>query len=1187
MSFVHLHVHSEYSLLDGACRIKGLVSCAKEMGQDCVAITDHGVMYGVVDFYNEAKAQGIKPIIGCEVYVAPRSRFDKVHGTDNHYHHLILLCENNTGYQNLIKLVSKSWTEGFYVKPRVDRELLEQHHEGLIALSACLAGEIPQALLSGDYEQAKQIASWYASVFGKDNYYLEIQDHNLPEQKRVNPQIVRLAGDLGLGLVSTNDAHYLSKEDAETQKILLCIQTGSTLQDPPAMAFETDEFYLKSEEEMRALFPAIPEAADNTAKIAARCEVEFEFGNTKLPAYDAPGGDSTAYFRKLCREGLQRRYGTPPQEYVDRMEYEMSVVERMGYVNYYLIVYDYVHFAKTHDIPVGPGRGSGAGSICAYCMGITDIDPMKYNLIFERFLNPDRVSMPDFDVDFADEKRQQVVDYVIEKYGADHVAQIVTFGTLKARAALRDVARVMGMPYAVSDKVAKLVPGGLGMTLQGALDESKELRSLYDTDTTVHDLVERCMKLEGMPRHASTHAAGVVITALPVDDYVPLCLNGEAAATQYTMTTLERLGLLKMDFLGLSNLTIIENAQKLIQKRLPDFDIEKVSLEEPAVYRMLSQGQCLGVFQLESGGMRKLLMQMHPARFEDIISAISLYRPGPMDSIPQFIKNRQNRAAIPYLDPSLKSILEVTDGVIIYQEQVMQILRALAGYSMGRADMVRKAMSKKKHDIMEQEREIFIHGLVENGEVLVEGCERRGISASVANKLYDQMISFGAYAFNKSHAAAYAMVAYRTAYLKALYPKEYMAAILTNSLMGSKVARYLEECHRLGIRTLQPSVNASYPDFAIEDSGIRFGFLAIKNMGISTAKKIVEERETNGPFVDFWDFTERMVAYTEFNRRAMEALIKSGAFDELESNRNRLLQGYSVVMDDCEERYKREMQGQIGFFDEEDKAMAHANLPNCPELQMEEKLELEKEAIGVYLSGHPLAPYAYAYEDNRMTPLDEVVGRLEDVGAENVDGETINVLGLISGFKSRTTRQNKMMATGTLEDCYGVMDLLFFDRAFVQYNETIKKGGPMVLSGRISVREEETPKLVVEHVAKAPVPGESFDEVLRKVNISKTNHFESRKRTTAPPVSQTRGTESGTLSSHHGVYLRLPSLESPLWKQVGPIMRFFSGKEPVYVRCTDTGQLIKTPAEYWVDPNEQLMNELRRILGSENVAQVH
>ncbi len=1186
MAFVHLHVHSEYSLLDGACRIKGLCSRVKELGQTAVAVTDHGVMYGAVEFYKEAQKQGIRPIIGCEVYVASRGRKDKEHAFDREYNHLVLLCENNEGYKNLTKLVSAAHLEGFYVKPRVDRELLEKYHNGLIALSACLAGEVPRALTAGDYEKAKATAKWYQQVFGENNYYLELQDHGIAEQKQINPQILRLSKELHIPVVCTNDAHYLTKEDADTQRVLLCIQTGRTLDDPPELAFETDEFYLKSEEEMRALFPGVPEAVENTAAIAERCNVTFEFGKTKLPHYDAPGGDSKAYFEKLCEEGLLRRFANPTEEAKARLRYEMDVVEQMGYVDYYLIVFDYVNYAKTHGIPVGPGRGSGAGSLCAYCIGITDIDPLKYDLLFERFLNPERVSMPDFDVDFSDRQRQQVVDYVIEKYGADHVAQIVTFGTMKARAAIRDVARVMGLPYAVSDKVAKTVPFDLKMTLDKAMEISVDLKEMTEADPQVKKLIDTARRVEGMPRHASTHAAGVVITAEPVDEYVPLCLNGDAAATQYTMTTLDELGLLKMDFLGLSNLSIIDDAEKLIRRHTPDFDITKVSLEEPRVYAMLQKGHTEGVFQLESGGMKRLMTQMKPATFEDIIAAISLYRPGPMDSIPQYIQNRNEPEKTAYLHDSLRPILGVTNGVAIYQEQVMQIFRDLAGYSLGRADIVRRAMSKKKHDVMEKEREVFIHGTAD-ADVTVDGCVKRGVPAKIADTLFDQLTAFASYAFNKSHAAAYAVVAYRTAYLKCLYPQEYMAALLSGALFEGKVARYRDECARLAIRTLPPSVNHSFADFAVEGKDIRFGLLAVKNMGRAAAERIVFEREQNGLFKSFGDFCRRMNGYTEFNRRAMETLIKCGALDNLGANRRQMFESYEVVWDELEHSRRRDIEGQIGFFDEGDFAeSSESPLPPVPEYPLEELLTMEKEATGMYLSGHPLSPYNALYEDERLSRLDEIFAEAEEKGNDAVDGKNVVVLGIVTALRERMTRQNAQMAVGTVEDPRMAVETLFFPKMYGQYRALVKSGQPLLLCGRISAREDEEIKLTVDRVLPAPPVGQPLPSELhvfkREAGKPSTSRFSSPK----PTENATPAKPKGEKSSRHGVYVRLPSCESGEWKKIQPVLRYFSGNEPLYLRLTDTGKLVKAPADRFVEPDVELIKELKRLLGDENVAVV-
>ena len=844
MAFAHLHVHTEYSLLDGACRIERLLDAAQQLGQDAVAITDHGCMYGVVDFYKAAKKRGIHPVIGCEVYVARRTRFDKIHELDKGSRHLVLLCENDTGYRNLIALVSKAWVEGFYTKPRVDLDLLRQHHEGLIALSACLAGEIPQALLRGDFPGAKEAALLYREIFGAENFYLELQDHGLPDQKRINPQLIRLSRETGIPLVATNDCHYIAPEDSKMHRVLLCIQTGHTVEDEDTLEFGSEEFYLKSEGEMAALFPDVPEALENTEKIARRCQVDLEFGQTKLPAFTTPdGSDNLEFFQRLCRQGLLDRYGEhPPEAYVQRLDYEMGVISQMGYVNYYLIVWDFIRYARSVKIPVGPGRGSGAGSLAAYCLRITNVDPMRYDLLFERFLNPERVSMPDFDIDFSDERRDEMIDYVVDKYGADHVAQIVTFGTMAARGALRDVGRALNIPYGKVDQVAKLVPNSLGMTLDTALKQSKELREKVESDPQVQELFQMARKVEGMPRHASTHAAGVVITDRPVMDYVPLSKNDDAVVTQYTMTAIEELGLLKMDFLGLRNLSVIDHAQQMIAAKEPGFSMETIPQDDPQVFHMLSQGQSVGVFQLESSGMKRLLAQAQPTCVEDLIAIISLYRPGPMQFIPQYVESRKDPSSVKYRHPLLRPILEPTGGCIIYQEQVMQIFRDLAGYSLGRADIVRRAMAKKKHDVLEREREVFLHGKQrEDGSWEIDGCLRRGVDQQTAETLFQEIESFASYAFNKPHAAGYAVVAYETAYLKCHYPCEYMAALLSSVLgQAGKVAEYIEECARLEIAVLPPHVNYSGVGFTVVGKNIRFGLQAVKNLGRGVIARMVE-----------------------------------------------------------------------------------------------------------------------------------------------------------------------------------------------------------------------------------------------------------------------------------------------------------------------------------------------------------
>ncbi len=1156
MAFAHLHLHSEYSLLDGACRIEGIVSRAVALGQSAVAITDHGVMYGVVDFYKAAKKAGIRPIIGCEVYVAARTRFDKVHGTDSESCHLILLCENETGYYNLLKLVSAAFTEGFYSRPRVDHTLLEQYHEGLIALSACLAGEIPRALSAGNYENAKRLATYYAGVFGKDNFFLELQDHGIDAQKTVNAGLKRLSRELGIGLVATNDVHYLTKEDAQMQKILMCIQTGTTVLEPSPFAFETDEFYLKSEEEMRTLFSDTPEAIDNTARIAARCQFDFTFGDLKLPAFDAPGGDSNAYLEKLCKEGLVRRYGSSlPEGAVQRLEYELSVIRKMGYADYFLIVADYVNYAKSHDIPVGPGRGSGAGSLCAYCVGITEIDPLKYNLLFERFLNPERVSMPDFDVDFCTEKRGQVIDYVISKYGADRVAQIITFGTLAAKAAVRDVARAMAVPYSVADRIAKLIPHGLNVTLESALQASEKFRAAVEEDEQVARVVEMARRLEGMPRNASTHAAGVVIAPRPVNEYVPLCVNREAVATQFPMHNLEELGVLKMDFLGLRNLTVIAAAEKMIREKDMAFRVDSIPLDELRVYAMLTAGNSDGVFQMESAGLKRVLMNLKPTRFEDLIAVISLYRPGPMDSIPKYIYNRHHPEAVRYAHPLLKPILEVTFGCVVYQEQVMEIFRSLAGYSFGRADVVRRAMAKKKHDVMEKERAIFINGLTEaDGTVTVEGCVRRGVSAKVANDIFDEMSAFASYAFNKSHAAAYALVAYQTAYLKALYPREYMAALMSSVLGSDKVVSYIRESERMGIKVLPPHINHSVAEFAPEGENIRFGLLAMKNIGRGFVQELIHLRERDGMFVSFYDFCERMVAVKEFNRPALDSMIRCGALDGLDANRRQMLQVAPALVSQLEEKEHRQVDGQVGFFEVGEDTSPVA-LPKLEELPLAELLKMEYEVAGMYLSGHPMTPYAAWYKTRHIIRTDRLLARAEE-NADELDGSTVTVAGLVSSVREQNTKTGAKMAYCRIEDLYGAVETVVFPKTLSQYSDLLQSGSIVQLRGRVDVGEDGMPKLLCEQVAALPAkpPEETVSQPAKKV---------------AP-----------------GLYLRLKGEDTPQYRQVLRLLRVFEGKDDVFIHFTQTSKTVKMGEKYRIMRNPVLLQELVRLLGEENVKSV-
>ncbi len=1163
MSFTHLHVHSEYSLLDGACRIEPMLDKIQSMGQTSVAITDHGVMYGVIDFYRAALKRGIKPVIGCEVYVAPRSRFDKVHGIDNERYHLVLLCKNNEGYKNLIKLVSEGWVNGFYTKPRIDKELLEQHHEGLIALSGCLAGEVSQALLRNDYEEALNIAEWYSDVFGKENYYIEIQNHGLSEQEQIIPELIRLSKETGIPLAATNDAHYVEKEDSRMQQVLICIQTNHILGEDTGLEFATQEFYLKSEDEMLAAFPDCPEAVENTAKIAERCCVEFEFGKTKLPHFEVPEGwNHFDWFSMLCKKGLVERYGeNPPKEYVDRLNYELGVIDRMGYTDYYLIVHDFIRQAKEMGIPVGPGRGSGAASICAYCIGITGIDPMKYSLLFERFLNPERVSMPDFDVDFCFERRAEVIDYVIEKYGADHVAQIVTFGTMAAKAALRDVGRAMGIPYSTVDHIAKQVPNELNITLDRALKRSAEFKDLYDNDDEARELIDMARKVEGMPRHASTHAAGVVITHDPVVSYVPLARNDEAIVTQFPMTTLEELGLLKMDFLGLRTLTVISSAEKMIRKTNSDFDINKVSLDDKAVFEMMCAAQTEGVFQFESAGMRSVLSQLRPESLEDLIAVISLYRPGPMDSIPTYIENRHNPDKIKYKTPQLKNILDVTYGCMVYQEQVMQICRELAGYSYGRADIVRRAMSKKKHDVMVKEREHFVHGMVdENGNIICEGAVRRGIDEKVANEIFDEMMSFASYAFNKAHAAAYAYVAYQTAYLKCHYPCEFLAALLTSFLDNTgKVVQYINECSRLGIKITPPHVNESLDSFAVSEGNICFSLLAVKNLGRGLIKRIIDERNNNGKFTDFYDFCKRMHG-KDFNRRSIESLIKCGAFDGLGANRRQMFTVIDSVLEELENEKRRNVDGQLGFGDlinqsyDEEPITSTFSYPELEEFKPEILLQYEKEVAGMYLSGHPMAKYRSLSEKLKSAKLFNIID--EDT-AKYKDNDRVVVLGLISSVKRKITKNDSTMAFLTVEDETGSIEVIVFPKTLEECRLHIREGNVALIRGRISMREDEDTKIVCENIGPCPDEKsvETTDESEQKIEKKKAK----------------------------GLFLRFDNASSPQIEVCRRFLAIFDGETPLYYFFADKKEYNRNPIGQNIDVNKVLLRELRKILGDANV----
>lgn len=1151
-NFTHLHLHTEYSLLDGACRIEGLMQRVKALGQTAVAITDHGVMYGCVDFYKAAKKAGVKPIIGCEVYVATRTRFDKVNRIDGS-NHLVLLCKNETGYKNLIKMVSVGFTEGFYNKPRVDHELLEEYHEGLICLSACLAGEIPQALLAGDYEKAKNLARYYEDLFGKGNYYIEIQDHGLDEQRTVLPLLVRLSRETGIPLVATNDAHYLEKEDSRMQHILICIQTNKTVNDDDVLEFGTDEFYVKSTDEMYELFSAWPEACENTNRIAEMCSFDFEFGVTKLPYFVAPDGmDNKEYFVKLCRDGLLRRYGADvPEDIRARLDYEISIIDRMGYINYYLIVFDFINYAKSQGIPVGPGRGSGAGSLAAYCVGITNIDPIKYNLLFERFLNPERVSMPDFDIDFCYERRQEVIDYVIRKYGADHVAQIVTFGTMAARAAIRDVGRVLDMPYGTVDGIAKLVPMEPKMTLTKALSISRELKARYDADPQVKELIDMSLKLEGMPRHASTHAAGVVITREAADEYVPLATNDGNPVTQFTMTTIEELGLLKMDFLGLRTLTVIDDAEKMIRKRESGFSMDAVPYDDQRVYAMLNAGETEGVFQMESGGMTQAVMGLQSKSLEDIIAIISLYRPGPMESIPTYIANRHNPGNVKYKTPQLEHILDVTNGCIVYQEQVMQICRELAGFSYGQADLVRRAMSKKKHDVMEKERQHFVHGNTEPGHECA-GCVANGISEAVANAIFDDMSSFASYAFNKAHAAAYAVVAYQTAYLKRHYPREFMAALLTSVLDNTgKVIEYTAECQRMGIRVLPPDINASDAGFTVEGKDIRFGLLALKNVGRNLIATVVRER-SGTPYRSLYDFCKRLHG-TEINRRAVESMIKSGAFDNLEAKRRSMMDGVEGILKSVESEARRNLDGQIDLFGaldgEQESGRNVYKLPDSgEEYPYDILLQMEKEVSGLYLSGHPLDHYRPVIEKVSTCRISELVGE----NAHAYDEQNVTLVCTVVRTKTINTKAGGMMAFITVEDLSGSMEVLAFPKVLLAASEAVHDNAVVVIKGRVSYKEDEPSKLIADSI----VDVERYEPDKIKTDIKSTKN---------------------------GLWLKLSSMRSESFEETKNLLQIFEGNFPVYMYFEDTKQRMLAPKSLWCTQSDLLVSELERVLGAGNV----
>ncbi|QUO37918.1 DNA polymerase III subunit alpha [Dysosmobacter sp. Marseille-Q4140] len=1158
MSFVHLHVHTEFSLLDGACRIKDLPQVVKDMGQTACAITDHGVMYGAIDFYRACKAAGVKPIIGCEVYVTPqgRSRFDKVHEFDAESRHLVLLCENEEGYRNLSYLVSAGWTEGFYIKPRIDQGLLRQHSGGLIALSACLAGEIPRRLRNGEYASAKNYALEMAELFGPERFYLELQDHGIPEQRQVNQGILRIHQETGIPMVCTNDAHYLRKEDAEAHDVLLCIQTGKTIDDENRMRYEPRNFYLRSEEEMRALFDGFEGALDNTVKVAEMCNLEFTFGKYHLPEFQLPPGyDSFTYLKKLCDEGYRERYGDD-DSHRQQLTYEQNMIEKMGFTDYFLIVSDFVRYAKGAGIPVGPGRGSAAGSMVSYCLHITDIDPVKYSLYFERFLNPERVSMPDIDMDFGDTRRGEVVDYVRRKYGDDRVAQIVTFGTMAARGVIRDVGRVMNMPYAEVDQIAKQVPGALHITLEDALRLSKPLRELYDTDERVKKLIDTARALEGMPRHASTHAAGVVITRRPVYEYVPLAKNDDAVVCQYVMTTLEELGLLKMDFLGLRNLTVLDDAVKMVQERQPDFRLEDIPEDDAETFAMLSAGKTSGVFQVESAGMTGVCVGLKPRSIEDITAIIALYRPGPMDSIPRFIACSQDPSKIKYLHPSLEPILSVTYGCIVYQEQVIQIFQQLAGYSLGQADMVRRAMSKKKAKDIEREREAFLHGDPDRN---ITGCVAGGIPEATAQAIYQDIYDFANYAFNKAHAVSYAVVAYQTAWFKCHHTREYMAALLTSVLDNSdKVAGYINECRECGIALLPPDINRSADRFTVEEGGIRFGLVAIKNIGRGFILSVMEERK-KAPFRSLQDFCERMGG-GDINKRAVENLIRSGAFDSTGARRSQLIQVYESIMDAVADSLRQNLEGQLDFFSmamgQQDAApVKEIPMPDIPEFTPQELMTMEKATTGLYLSGHPMDQYRQEVKALRAPTMASI---LEDFAQEGgptrfADDQRITLCGVVTASKTKTTKNNSLMAYVTVEDDTASMELLCFARVLDACGAYLKENQAVVVKGRLSVRDEKAPQVMADSVYPL-----------------------STVKGGTPPPPAPKGEK---LLEGQTLYLKFPSIDSPAVRHMKLVFNMFPGTTPVRMVMADTRKVYAAS----VLLHRALVEEARETLGADNV----
>ncbi|MBR3791993.1 MAG: DNA polymerase III subunit alpha [Clostridia bacterium] len=1152
--FAHLHTHTEYSLLDGASRITDLISRAKELGMEYLSITDHGAMYGVVDFYKEANKQGIKPVIGCEVYVAPRTRFDKTYEYDSKYSHLILLAENNTGYNNLIKIVSKGFTDGFYYKPRVDYDLLRENSEGLIALSACIAGEVPKNLLNDNYEGAKEIAKKHIEIFGKDNYFIEIQDHGLREQKQTNPLLIKLAKELDIGIVATNDVHYVRREDAEAQDVLMCIQMDRTVDDPERMKFETDNFYLKSAEEMESLFSYIPEALSNTVEIAKRCNVTFDFDARHLPSYDVPNGKGAhEYLRELCYDGLYKKYDVITNELKERLDYELNVINSMGFVDYFLIVWDFIHFARQNNVMVGPGRGSAAGSLVAYTLGITSIDPIKYNLIFERFLNPERVSMPDIDTDFAPEGRKKVYDYVVEKYGEDCVSQIITFGTLKAKLVVRDVGRALSIPYAEVDKVAKAIPNDLKITIDKALSISTELKAMYDGDIKIKRLIDTARKLEGLPRHKSTHAAGVVITQEPTVNYIPLQLNEDAVTTQFVKDTVEELGLLKMDFLGLRNLTIIENAVKIIETtRGIHIDMDNIDYGIKEVFQTISAGNTDGVFQLESAGMKSFMQELKPNNLEDLIAGISLYRPGPMDSIPKYISNKNNPRKIEYKHKLLENILNVTYGCMVYQEQVMEIVRVLAGYSLGGADLMRRVISKKKMAQMEIERQNFIYGKKDdNGNQIIDGCINRGIDEATAISIFDEIYDFANYAFNKSHAAAYAYVTYQTAYLKTFYPVEFMASLISSVDDTDKVNEYIINAKTMGIEICPPNINKSKDTFTVEGNAIRFGLSAVKNVGRGFIQKLVCERELGGEFSSFSDFVERMTG-KDINKRAVEGLIMCGAFDSFGAKRSQLMEVFESVIDSEASSKRGNLSGQMTLFDEEQSSF-EIEFPEIEEFDKKTILKMEKQSIGMYISGNPMEEYSDKIKQLTKHNIQSVLSSVEK-NEDNVyvsadgglrDGQFVRICAVISSRKNKITRSNSQMAFLKLEDEFGTIEALVFPKILTQYSNVLQEENIVMIDAKVSIREDEEPKLLLEKAV-----------LLDMINPSKMQKT---------------------------VYIKLPERTQDILKQYIKSIENFKGDTPVCLYFEKTKERLMAPNDMKINATDDAINALKSCFGEENI----